>query len=159
MSCSHMSYGWNWISREILRIEGEKLLHVWFAAYNWVSNARPKNWKALYFLNWPPYACGAFTWGSSINSIALISFSKLKWLTGIGAGPTPFSCTRSPQKGWSPKKGTIVVGHCRQTECKKITNLFHVTWIFISSVLQYRHYITYMVNICMWILYQTLHSM
>lgn len=31
--------------------------------------------------------------------------------TGMGEGPTPLACTRSPQKGWSPKKGTIVVGH------------------------------------------------
>lgn len=53
------------------------------------------------------------TAGSSIKSMALTSFSKVKWFTGIGAGPTPFSWTRSPQKGWSPKKGMIVVGHCR----------------------------------------------
>jgi hypothetical protein len=31
--------------------------------------------------------------------------------TGMGGGPTPLACTRSPQKGWSPKKGTMVVGH------------------------------------------------
>lgn len=30
----------------------------------------------------------------------------------MGGGPTPLACTRSPQKGWSPKKGTTVVGHC-----------------------------------------------
>ena len=29
----------------------------------------------------------------------------------MGGGPTPLALTRSPQKGWSPKKGTMVVGH------------------------------------------------
>lgn len=40
----------------------------------------------------------------------------------MGAGPTPLACTRSPQKGWSPKKGTMVVGHY----------LAKTTWITIS---------------------------
>ena len=29
----------------------------------------------------------------------------------MGGGPTPLALTRSPQKGWSPKKGTMAVGH------------------------------------------------
>lgn len=41
----------------------------------------------------------------------------------MGAGPTPLACTRSPQKGWSPKKGIIVVGHY----------LAKATWITMSQ--------------------------
>ena len=41
----------------------------------------------------------------------------------MGGGPTPLALTRSPQKGWSPKKGTMVVGHYikkkKQTNKKK----------------------------------------
>jgi hypothetical protein len=32
----------------------------------------------------------------------------------MGAGPTPLACTLSPQNGWSPKNGTIVVGHYKK---------------------------------------------
>jgi hypothetical protein len=52
------------------------------------------------------------TCGSNMKFIAPTNFSKENWSIGIGAGPTPLACTRSPQNGWSPKKGTIVVGHC-----------------------------------------------
>lgn len=51
------------------------------------------------------------TCGSNMNFIASTNFSKENWSMGIGAGPTPLACTRSPQNGWSPKNGTIVVGH------------------------------------------------
>jgi len=37
----------------------------------------------------------------------------------MGAGPTPLACTRSPQNGWSPKNGTMVVGHCKIAEWKR----------------------------------------
>ncbi len=30
---------------------------------------------------------------------------------GMGLGPTPMRVQAAPQKGWSPKKGTTVVGH------------------------------------------------
>lgn len=53
--------------------------------------------------------CG--TWGLSMNFIASTNFSSENWSTGIGGGPNFLACTRSPQKGWSPKKGTMVVGH------------------------------------------------
>lgn len=43
--------------------------------------------------------------------IALINLGSENSSTGMGGGPTPLACTRSPQKGWSPKKGTMVVGH------------------------------------------------
>jgi len=43
--------------------------------------------------------------------IASISLVRENSSTGMGGGPTPLACTRSPQKGWSPKKGTMVVGH------------------------------------------------
>lgn len=49
--------------------------------------------------------------GSSINLIASTNFGRENSSTGIGGGPTPLAWTLSPQKGWSPKKGTIVVGH------------------------------------------------
>lgn len=52
------------------------------------------------------------TSGFSIKFIASTSLSSENSSTGMGAGPTPLACTRSPQKGWSPKKGTTVVGHC-----------------------------------------------
>lgn len=51
------------------------------------------------------------TFGSIINFIASTNFVSVNSSTGMGAGPTPLACTRSPQKGWSPKKGTMVVGH------------------------------------------------
>lgn len=51
------------------------------------------------------------TLGSSMKCIAPINLGSENSSTGIGAGPTPLACTRSPQNGWSPKKGTIVVGH------------------------------------------------
>lgn len=51
------------------------------------------------------------TSGCSMNLIASTNFGSENSSTGMGAGPTPLACTRSPQKGWSPKKGTIVVGH------------------------------------------------
>lgn len=51
------------------------------------------------------------TFGSSMKVIASTNFGSENSSTAIGAGPTPLACTRSPQKGWSPKKGTIVVGH------------------------------------------------
>lgn len=51
------------------------------------------------------------TFGSSINFIASTNLGSENSSTAMGAGPTPLACTRSPQKGWSPKKGTIVVGH------------------------------------------------
>lgn len=46
-----------------------------------------------------------------MNLIASTNLSSENSSTGIGAGPNPLACTRSPQKGWSPKKGTMVVGH------------------------------------------------
>ena len=52
--------------------------------------------------------------------MASISLGRENWSTGMGAGPTPLAWTWSPQKGWSPKKGTIAVGHCiiSRTESK-----------------------------------------
>lgn len=46
-----------------------------------------------------------------MNLIAVTNFSRENSSTGIGEGPTPLACTCSPQNGWSPKKGTTVVGH------------------------------------------------
>jgi hypothetical protein len=43
--------------------------------------------------------------------MASTSLSNVNSPTGMGAGPTPLACTLSPQNGWSPKNGTIVVGH------------------------------------------------
>lgn len=54
---------------------------------------------------------GMATLGSSIKFMASTNFSSVNSSTGIGAGPTPLACTCSPQNGWSPKNGTIVVGH------------------------------------------------
>lgn len=51
------------------------------------------------------------TLGSSMNLIASTNLRSENSSIGMGAGPTPLACTRSPQKGWSPKKGTMVVGH------------------------------------------------
>lgn len=51
------------------------------------------------------------TSGWSINLIAFERYSTLSWDIGIGAGPSPFWCILSPQKNWSPKNGTMVVGH------------------------------------------------
>lgn len=48
--------------------------------------------------------------------MASTSFSSENSSIGIGAGPTPLARTRSPQNGWSPKKGTIVVGHCKEDQ-------------------------------------------
>lgn len=42
--------------------------------------------------------------------IAPASLSALSFFCGIGSGPAPALCTISPQNGWSPKKGTIMVG-------------------------------------------------
>lgn len=53
----------------------------------------------------------ANTFGSNMNRMASTNFSSVNSSTGIGAGPTPLACTLSPQNGWSPKNGTIVVGH------------------------------------------------
>lgn len=53
----------------------------------------------------------ANTFGSNMNRMASTNFSSENSSTGIGAGPTPLACTLSPQNGWSPKNGTIVVGH------------------------------------------------
>jgi len=50
--------------------------------------------------------------------MASTSLSSVNSSTGMGAGPTPLACTRSPQNGWSPKNGTIVVGHCKNAEWK-----------------------------------------
>lgn len=52
------------------------------------------------------------TSGWSMKFIAFERLSTLSCAIGIGAGPTPFWCTLSPQKNWSPKNGTMVVGHC-----------------------------------------------
>ena len=46
--------------------------------------------------------------------MASINLGSENSSTGIGGGPTLLSCTLSPQKGWSPKKGTMVVGHCHK---------------------------------------------
>ena len=46
-----------------------------------------------------------------MNSIAETNFLRENSSTGIGGGPTPLACTCLPQNGWSPKKGTTVVGH------------------------------------------------
>lgn len=51
------------------------------------------------------------TLGSSMKCIASTNLSSENSSTRIGAGPTPLARTRSPQKGWSPKKGIMVVGH------------------------------------------------
>ncbi|KAF4369322.1 hypothetical protein F8388_019547 [Cannabis sativa] len=51
------------------------------------------------------------TLGSSMQRMASTSLSSVNSSTGMGAGPTPLACTLSPQNGWSPKNGTIVVGH------------------------------------------------
>jgi hypothetical protein len=51
--------------------------------------------------------------------IASISLVRENSSTGMGGGPTPLACTRSPQKGWSPKKGTMVVGHYITEEGKR----------------------------------------
>ncbi|KAG0490833.1 hypothetical protein HPP92_007696 [Vanilla planifolia] len=59
----------------------------------------------------PSSIAHSFTSGSSMNFIALDSCSTLSSDIGIGAGPTPLACILSPQKNWSPKKGTTVVGH------------------------------------------------
>jgi len=48
--------------------------------------------------------------------MASTSLSNENSSTGMGAGPTPLARTRSPQNGWSPKKGTIVVGHYKNAE-------------------------------------------
>ena len=62
-----------------------------------------------------------FTLGSSINFIAPTNLGSENSSTGIGGGPTPLACTLSPQNGWSPKKGTIVVGHYQKnTHIKNI---------------------------------------
>lgn len=53
------------------------------------------------------------TSGCSINLMASERFSMLSWEIGMGAGPRPLWWTLSPQKNWSPKKGTTVVGHCK----------------------------------------------
>lgn len=59
--------------------------------------------------------------------MALMSLSRVTWETGIGGGPTPFSLTRSPQNGWSPKNGMIVVGHCN---CRpKMSALYNIVFI------------------------------
>lgn len=44
--------------------------------------------------------------------IASTSLGSENSSIGIGGGPTPLACTLPPQNGWSPKKGTTVVGHC-----------------------------------------------
>ena len=54
-----------------------------------------------------------FTSGWSMNLMAFDKFSTLSWDIGIGAGPNSFSYILSPQKNWSPKNGTMVVGHCK----------------------------------------------
>lgn len=46
-----------------------------------------------------------------MDFIASINLGSENSSTGMGAGPTPLACTRPPQNGWSPKKGTMVVGH------------------------------------------------
>lgn len=50
-----------------------------------------------------------------MKSIASESDSTVSWDMGIGFGPSPLWYILSPQKYWSPKKGTIVVGHCNFT--------------------------------------------
>jgi len=40
-----------------------------------------------------------FTWGSSIKFMAAINLGSENTSIGIGGGPTPLSCTLSPQKG------------------------------------------------------------
>jgi hypothetical protein len=52
------------------------------------------------------------TSGWSMKFIAFERLSTLSWDIGIGAGPSSFWCILSPQKNWSPKNGTMVVGHC-----------------------------------------------
>jgi hypothetical protein len=52
------------------------------------------------------------TSGSSMNLIAFESDSTVSSAIGIGAGPTLRAWILSPQKNWSPKNGTTVVGHC-----------------------------------------------
>lgn len=59
-----------------------------------------------------PWKCWCGTSGSSINLIAATNFSSENSSTGIGGGPTPLAWTLSPQNGWSPKNGMMVVGHC-----------------------------------------------
>jgi hypothetical protein len=49
--------------------------------------------------------------GSSIKFIASTNLRSVNSSIGMGGGPTPLALTRSPQKGWSPKKGTMAVGH------------------------------------------------
>ena len=43
-------------------------------------------------------------------SSASTSTSTLRFSTATGAGPTPDLRHISPQKAWSPKKGTAMVG-------------------------------------------------
>lgn len=69
-----------------------------------------------------------FTLGSSIKFMAAINLGSENTSIRIGGGPTPLSCTLSPQKGWSPKKGTIVVGHCQKKiqVIKNKTKWYHI---------------------------------
>ena len=62
----------------------------------------------------------------------------------MGGGPTPLALTRSPQKGWSPKKGTMVVGHYikkkKKDHNKPETNYMELkasrTWLAIKTLPQ-----------------------
>lgn len=86
--------------------------------FTWESQSPVKNqnlwslWWVSLFRFWKRNANSKITSGCSINLTAFERFSTVSWDIGIGAGPSPFCCTLSPQKNWSPKKGTMVVGHC-----------------------------------------------
>lgn len=68
-------------------------------------------WHFQMIFSWAMEDIIIITSGWSMNCMASVRVSTLSCDIGIGAGPSPLWWILSPQKNWSPKNGTMVVGH------------------------------------------------
>lgn len=82
------------------------------------------------------------TSGWSINVIASERHSTLSSEMGMGTGPTSIAWILSPQKNWSPKKGTTVVGHWKywkevgQNQIMFMQNIWHLKEIIMKHLIK-----------------------
>lgn len=58
----------------------------------------------------PSFIACSFVAGCRASIIVVAKLEAVSNLEWIGQGPAPAVATISPQKGWSPKNGSITVG-------------------------------------------------
>ena len=83
----------------------------------------------------PVVLAASWTSGRIMNCSASTREEVSSLSMGMGFGPTPIRQQAAPQKGWSPKKGTTVVGQpaikpaqCVQLPCSSIQCVQHCVY-------------------------------